>query len=450
MHDGELPTAQDEARALEHVRECGARYVQLQFVDLFGVLKSVNVPAARFTDVIRDGEWFDGSSVDGFARVLEDDMYLVPDLSTLRTVPWESAGAHAVSVLCHLRTPDGELSVGDSRGVLRRVLARAREAGFDYYAGPEVEFFLFDAGSAPPVPADQGGYFDEARDSSLGVREAMVDALQELGVAVDGSHHEVAFGQHEIDVAFQPALAAADAVVLLRRTARVMAQRHGLRASFMPKPLGDATGSGMHTHQGLLDPRNGANLFHDGADRYRLSPVARHFIAGQLEHAAALAAITAPLVNSYKRLVSGFEAPTHVSWAHSSRSALIRVPRISRSDTEATRIELRCPDSSCNPYLAFAAMLAAGLDGIERALPLMPPDEEHAYHVDPEALERRYVRALPTSLRQALDAFQADDVMNDGLGSEMVQRFVEAKLIEWEQYRAHVSDWEVERYLSLH
>ncbi|GAC1337289.1 MAG: type I glutamate--ammonia ligase [Candidatus Dormibacteria bacterium] len=450
MNEEERSTAQGEARALEQVRECGARYVQLQFVDLFGVLKSVNVPAARFAEVIRHGEWFDGSSVDGFARVLEDDMYLVPDLATLRAVPWESDGARAVSVLCHLRTPDGELSVGDSRGVLRGVLARAREAGFDYHIGPEVEFFLFEDEAGAPVPADQGGYFDEARDSSLGVREAMVDALQELGVAVDGSHHEVAFGQHEIDIAFQPALAAADAVVLLRRTARVVAQQHGLQASFMPKPLGDATGSGMHTHQGLLDPGTGANLFHDADDRYRLSTVARQFIAGQLEHAAALAAVTAPLVNSYKRLISGYEAPTHVSWAHSSRSALIRVPRISRSDAEATRIELRCPDSSCNPYLAFAAMLVAGLDGIERALPLMPPDEEQAYPVDPEGPERRYVRALPTSLRQALDAFQADEVINDGLGSDMVQRFVEAKLIEWEQYRAHVSDWEVDRYLSLH
>ena len=440
----------DEAAALDRVRECGAHYVQLQFVDLFGVLKSVNVPATRFADVLRHGEWFDGSSVDGFARVLEDDMYLVPDLGTLRPAPRDSDGGRAVSVLCALRTPDGETSPGDSRGVLQRVVERARQMGFEYHAGPEVEFFLFDATSAPPVPADRGGYFDEARDSSAGVREAMVDALQELGIAVDGSHHEVAFGQHEIDVAFQPALAAADAVVLLRHTARLVAQQHGLRASFMPKPLADATGSGMHTHQGLLDPRSGANLLHDAADRYRLYTVARHFIAGQLEHAAALAAITAPLVNSYKRLVSGYEAPTHVSWAHSSRSALVRVPRTSRTDAEGSRVELRCPDASCNPYLAFAAMLSAGLDGIEQELPLMPPDEEQAHHVDADAPERRYVRALPASLREALDALQADDAIADDLGPEMVQRFVEAKLIEWEQYRVHVSDWEVDRYLSLH
>ncbi|HXA27493.1 MAG TPA: glutamine synthetase family protein [Candidatus Angelobacter sp.] len=441
----------DETRAVDAVLASAARYVQLRFVDLFGVLKSVNVPATRFAEVLRHGEWFDGSSVDGFARVLEDDMYLVPDLATLRTAPADGGGgSDAVTVFCRLLTPDGEVSVGDSREVLRRVLDGARDRGFDFHTGPEVEFFLFDAASTPPVPADHGGYFDEARDGSAGVREAMVDVLQRLGVAVDGSHHEVSPGQHEIDVAFQPALAAADAVVLLRHTARAVAQQHGLRVSFMPKPLAGLTGCGMHTHQGLLDPDGGGNLFHDAADRYRLSPVARHFVAGQLEHAAALAAVTAPLVNSYKRLVGGYEAPTHVSWAHSSRSALVRVPRTSRSDAEATRIELRCPDPSCNPYLAFAAMLSAGLDGIEQELPLMPPDEEQAHHLDAGAAERRYVRALPASLPDALDALQSDDVIADALGADMVQRFVEAKLIEWEEYRAHVSDWEVSRYLSLH
>lgn len=439
-----------EQRAVDLVLTSGARYVQLRFVDLFGVLKSVNVPSTRFGEVLHRGEWFDGSSVDGFARVLEDDMYLMPDLSTLRMLPFESDGNPAVSVLCRLLTPDGEVSVGDSREVLRRVVERARAAGFDYHVGAEVEFFLFDADSTPPVPADHGGYFDEARDGSAGVRETIVDSLQSLGVPIDGSHHEVAFGQHEIDVGFQPAVAAADAVVLLRHTARQVALQHGLRASFMPKPLGDVNGSGMHTHQGLVDPARGSNLFHDAEDRYRLSAVARHFIAGQLEHAAAVVAVTSPLVNSYKRLVSGYEAPSNVSWAHSNRSALVRVPRASRTDAGATRVELRCPDPSCNPYLAFAAMLAAGLDGIENQLPLAPPDEEQTHQPDADAWAKKYVRALPTSLREALQALQDDDVLSDALGADVVQRFVEAKSIEWAQYRAHVSDWEVERYLSLH
>ncbi len=425
--------------------------MQLQFVDLFGVLKSVTVPARRFPGVLEQGEWFDGSAVDGFARVLENDMYLLPDLGTFRLAPEALDGAAGTArVMCSLLTPDGQPSAGDSRAVLRRALARIVPDGLEYRVAPEVEFFLFDAtAGATPAPSDRAGYFDQTRDAGAAVREEIVETLLAQGVAVDGSHHEVAGGQHEVDIAFQPALDAADAVVLLRDAVRVVAARHGLRASFMPKPLGGANGSGMHTHQGLCEPGGGANLFHEAAVDDRLSALARHFVAGQLEHAAALVAVTACTVNSYKRLIPGFEAPTHVGWAHSSRSALIRVPSVSRAEALATRVELRCPDPACNPYLAFAAMLAAGLDGVERRLSPPPPIDEDGL-VDPGAVPRRYVGALPASLDAALDALVADDHIVEALGPTLVERFVEAKRIEWEQYRAHVTDWELGRYLQLH
>jgi len=438
-------------RALASLEKLGARYVLLQFVDLFGVLKSVSLPARRFLGVIEHGEWFDGSSVDGFARVLENDMYLAPDLSTFRLAPGGLDGSlGAARVMCNLRCPDGELSAGDSRAVLQRAIATLGAAGLEFHVAAEVEFFLFAAPNGlRPSPSDGAGYFDQTRDTGAAIREEIVEAVQAQGVEVEGSHHEVAPGQHEVDLAFQPALLAADAVVLLRDSVRVVATRHGLRASFMPKPLDGSSGSGMHTHQGLLEP-DGRNLFHEASDAYGLSAVARHFVAGQLLHAPALAAVTASTVNSYKRLVPGFEAPTHICWAHSSRAALVRVPQVSRAEAQATRVELRCPDPSCNPYLAFAAMLVAGMDGVERQLPLPPPLEEDDRVDGGISAERRFVGSLPCSLVEALGALREDDAMVEGLGSTLVERFVEAKRIEWEQYRAHVTDWELERYLFLH
>jgi glutamine synthetase len=438
-------------RALASLEELGTRYVLLQFVDLFGVLKSVSLPARRFRSVVEHGEWFDGSSVDGFARVLENDMYLAPDLGTFRLAPAGLDGSlGAARVMCNLRCPDGETSAGDSRAVLQRAIENLCGARMEFHIAAEVEFFLFGAAAGPrPTPSDRAGYFDQTRDTGAAIREEIVEALQAQGVEVEGSHHEVSPGQHEIDLASQPALLAADAVVLLRDAVRVTAARHGLRASFMPKPLDNCNGSGMHSHQGLLDPE-GRNLFHEASDAYGLSSVARHFVAGLLVHAPALAAVTAPTVNSYKRLVAGFEAPTHICWAHSSRAALVRVPQVSRAAAPATTVELRCPDPSCNPYLAFAAMLIAGMDGVERRLPLPPPMEEEDRADGDLLAERRLVGSLPRSLGEALDELREDDAIVDGLGPTLVERFVEAKRMEWEQYRAHVSDWELERYLHLH
>jgi glutamine synthetase len=437
------------AACVRRIEEAHARHVQLQFVDLFGTIKSVSVPAARFAEVCEKGAWFDGSAMEGFARVIENDMYLAPDPATLTAIPWERDGAGGVMrVFCHVRTPEGEVFSGDTRAVLAEQLRRAADVGFDYHVGCEIEFFLFDGTGAPrPHPSDPASYFDETTGTGARVREQLVATLDTLGIRVESSHHEVAPGQHEIDLASQGALSAADAVVLLRAAARTVAEAHGLRASFMPKPLTGQSGSGLHTHQELISLSSGANLFFGRDDRYRLSALACHFIAGQLEHAPALAAVTAPLVNSYKRLVSGYEAPTHITWAHSNRSALIRVPWVSRSDLASTRVELRCPDASCNPYLAFSAMLAAGLDGIERELPLHPPLEEQAYDFDPEAVESRYVRALPESLGESIAALVSDDVIVDALGGELVERLAEAKRLEWQQFAAHVTDWELDRYL---
>ena len=433
------------AAAVRRLEEAHARHVQLQFVDLFGAVKSVNVPASRFAEVCERGEWFDGSAIEGFARVLENDMYLIPDPATLSPASWLPGGA--MRVFCHVRTPDGEVFPGDARAVLADQLQRAADLGFAYRVGCEVEFFVFEVGHGDrPRSSDLASYFDETLDVATRAREELVARLTELGIPVESSHHEVSPGQHEIDLALQDALAAADAVVLLRLVARSAVDPR-LRASFMPKPLSGQSGSGLHTHQELLGLASGSNLFFDADDRYHLSPLARHFIAGQLEHAAALAGISAPLVNSYKRLVPGYEAPTHITWAHSNRSALIRVPRASRAAAESTRVELRCPDSSCNPYLTFAAMLAAGLDGIERELPLAPPLEEQAYELGPEAAESRYVRALPGSLNEAVAALTSDEVIMEALGGELVARLAEAKRLEWQEFSSHVTDWELARYL---
>ena len=437
------------AAAVRRLEEAGARHVQLQFVDLFGTVNCVNVPASRFPEVCERGAWFDGSSIEGFARVLESDMYLVPDPATLTAVPWETAaGGTVMRAFCHVRTPEGEIFSGDTRAVLADQLQRAADLGFAYHTGCEVEFFLFDmTEGGRPRPSDTASYFDDTLDAGARARDQLVATLLQLGIDVDSSHHEVAGGQHEIDLATQGALAAADAVVLLRVAARAVAGAHGLRASFMPKPFAGVSGSGLHTHQELLREGDGTNLFFDAEDRYHLSPVARHFIAGQLEHAPALAAVTAPVVNSYKRLVAGYEAPAQITWAHNNRSALIRVPRVSPAEGTDARVELRCPDAACNPYLAFSAMLAAGLDGIERELPLPPPLEEQAYEFDPEAVESRYVRSLPSSLGEAVTALVNDEVIVDALGGELVQRLAEAKRLEWQQFSAHVTDWELDRYL---
>ena len=422
------------------------RHLDLQFTDVMGAVKTVTIPAAQLRDAVEHGTWFDGSSVESFARTAESDMYLVPDPTTFQLLPW--AVEPTARLICWATTPDGEPYPGDPRGALLRALRRAERLGFDYRVGPEIEFFLLErdaTGTLVRPPHDRSSYFDYSTDRTVALRQSMVSALQSLGIDVNTAHHEVAGGQHEIDIGASPALKAADDVVTFRYALKAIAQQGGLIASFMPKPFDGVPGSGMHVHQSLMRSADDANAF-SGHDDYGLSEDAKHFIAGQLHHAAGMCAVLAPLVNSYKRLVPGFEAPIFISWARTNRGALIRVPHVGRP--EATRVELRSPDPSCNPYLAFAVMLRCGLDGIERRLPLPPPVEESLYGFDDIELERRNVGVLPDNLRDAVDALAADDVVIDALGDHLAERFIEAKRLEWREYRGHVTPWELDQYLE--
>jgi glutamine synthetase len=432
---------------LAEVQTAGVRSIDLQFTDVMGAVKTVTIPASGLADSIEHGTWFDGSSVESFARTAESDMYLVPDLGTFRLLPWAGTPPTA-RILCWAHTPEGEPYPGDPRGALVRAVEHARSLGFEHRVGPEIEFFLLRRrpdGEVEPLLGDRGGYFDFTTDESVNIRQAMASALQVLGIEVNTVHHEVAAGQHEIDVGHTDVLKAADDVVTLRYTLKAIAQQAGLIASFMPKPFIGLNGSGMHVHQSLrrLD---GETAMADPHDQYGLSDVAKHFIAGQLHHAAGMCAVLAPLINSYKRLVRGFEAPVVISWARTNRGALIRVPHITRRD--ATRIELRSPDPSCNPYLAFAVMLRCGLDGIERQLPLPPPVEESLYGFDDVELERRNVGLLPDNLKDALAAFAHDEVVRDALGDHLAERFLEARELEYKDYRMQVTPWELEHYLE--
>jgi glutamine synthetase len=440
-------------RVLERAAAEQIRFVNLQFTDIMGLVKTVSIPIHKLEEAIDHGLWFDGSSVEGFARIHESDMYLQPDLSTFSSIPWDRGSNPTAKVFCDVFTPDGEPFDGDPRSVLKRQLARAEELGFVFQTGPELEFFLLRT-SGPqkvePLPHDQASYFDVTTDLAADVRKEMVNALEDQGIIVEASHHEVAAGQHEIDFKYGPALPTADNAVTFRVTLKAIAQRHGLYATFMPKPFFGVNGSGMHCHQSLADARTGENLFHDSEDEYGLSDLAKHFIAGQLAHARGMSAILAPLVNSYKRLVPGFEAPVYVSWARINRSALIRVPQTTRGRQEATRIELRCPDPACNPYLAFAVMLAAGLDGVRRKLAPPRPVEENLYHFDDQMMAKYAVGTLPGTLKEALDELEADEVIREALGEHVFEWFHAAKMNEWDEYRKRVSPWELENYLSTY
>jgi glutamine synthetase len=443
-----------DSAAVERVQElietAGIQFINLQFTDIVGMVKSIGIPVGMWRDVLDHGLWFDGSSVQGFARIAESDMQLHPDLDTFAQIPWES-DVPTARVICDVYLPGGEAFSGDPRYVLKRTLAEAVALGYEYYTGPELEFFLFkpheDGSLLPLQPHDQAGYFDVSTDMARSVRRQMVVALEALGITVEALHHEVAVGQHEIDTKYDKALRTADNAVTLRLALKAVAQRNGLHATFMPKPVAGINGSGMHTHQSLW--KNDKNAFADPDDEYGLSRVAKQFIAGQLAHAPGMAALIAPLVNSYKRLVPGYEAPVYISWARTNRSALIRIPKVSSGrEATASRIELRCPDPSANPYLAFAAMLAAGLDGIKNDLPVPEATEEDLYHLDDKAMAE--LSAMPGSLGDAISEFKKDPLYETVMGEHLFSQYVEAKTQEWDEYRLTVSKWELERYLSVY
>ncbi len=437
---------------VERAQADGVRFVDLQFTDIMGTTKSVTIPLGQLEEALERGVWFDGSSIQGFARIQESDMFLMPDPTTYCVLPWTSAERRRARLICDVRRPDGEPFLGDPRAVLRRAIAYAEARGYRYNCGPELEFFLFKRNSErplSPIPHDVGGYFDfSPKDEAQSIRSDIVLALEQMGMRVEASHHEVATGQHEIDFEYADALTAADNAVTFKYTVKAIAATYGVYATFMPKPIFGINGSGMHTHQSLVDIRTGRNAFYDAQDPYCLSKIAYGFIAGQLAHARALTAIVAPTVNSYKRLTPGYEAPVYMCWAQINRSALIRIPRFAPGREQATRIELRCPDPSCNPYLAFAAMLRAGLDGIERGLEPPEPVNEDVYHFSPQDLEARGIGTLPGTLGEAIAELEADEVLMDALGEHINKWYLVAKRAEWDEYRIQVSQWELDRYLE--
>ena len=446
--------ALDGVEKIAAAKESGIRFIQLQFTDIIGHVKAVTIPIHQLEGSVRHGTWFDGSSIEGFTRIAESDQYLMPDMNTFSEIPWQpgSGSRGTARVICDVFTPAGDPFVGDPRGVLRRQVERAKKLGFVVNTGPELEFFLFrrgEDGGIEPLPHDQAGYFDFSTDLAQEIRQDMVDALEAFGIRVEAAHHEVAVGQHEIDFEYSDALTTADNAITFKFALKAIAQQHGLYATFMPKPIHGINGSGMHTHQSLFSIAENRNAFADESNPYGLSEVARSYMAGILTHARGMAAVLAPLVNSYKRLVPGFEAPTYLTWGRTNRSALIRVPKVSPGKSiEGTRAEVRCPDPSSNTYLAFAVMIAAGLDGVERGLQLSEPVEESLFEMDAATIASKGIRELPGTLGEAITELENDPVVIEALGDHVFSHYVDAKRAEWDEYRTQVSDWEVDRYLE--
>ena len=443
----------DRLDVLEQARQDEARFVSLQFTDVMGTIKNVTIPVLELAEALENGIWFDGSSVEGYTRICESDMYLMPDANTYQLLPWSVPEQRTARIICDVLQPSGQPFGADPRSVLKLAMAECEEMGYTYHVSSEIEFFLFtmrdDRPSRRPVPHDVASYFDfSPRDLASEVRQDIILALESMGIEVERAHHEVASGQHEINFRYADALASADNCMTFKYVVKAVAQEHGLHATFMPKPIYGINGSGMHTHQSLFDSE-GRNAFFDANDRYRLSPLAYNFVAGQMKHARGMTAIVAPTVNSYKRLVPGYEAPVYICWGQVNRSALIRIPRYSNGRDERTRLELRCPDPSCNPYLAYAAMLKAGLEGIQEKLMPPPPVEENVYDFSDEKLKEMSIDSLPGSLMEALGELERDELLRETLGEQTYEAFVRAKKTEWDQYRTQVSQWEIDQYLTL-
>ncbi len=438
-----------KAEILKQCKTQGVRFMRLQFTDIHGANKNVELPASQFGKAL-DGEiMFDGSSIEGFTRIEESDMLLHPDLDTFRVFPFDGERGKVARLVCDVKQPDGSDFEGDPRTCLKRQVARARKHGYDLMVGPEVEFFLFQLdpdGNFSVRTHDVGAYFDLAPvDKGEDCRRDVVMALEAMGFEVEAAHHEVAHGQHEIDFRYGDAVSTADNVATFRFLVRAIAREHGLHATFMPKPIFGQNGSGMHCHQSLF--KGNTNAFYDAKAEYQLSKVALHYIAGLLRHAKGFVAITNPIVNSYKRLVPGYEAPTNVAWSERNRSPMIRIP--ARRGV-GTRCEVRLPDPSCNPYLAFAVMLAAGLDGIEKKMDAGPPVNKNVFHMSQREKRRLKIDELPGTLAEALDALEKDQVILDALGEHLAESYVAGKRQVWTEFLATVHPWELERYLAYY
>ena len=434
---------------LKQSKEHNVKFVRLWFTDILGFLKSFAVTVNELETSMVDGQGFDGSSIQGFARIDESDMVAMPDPDTFAILPWRTRETGAVArMFCDILQPDGSPYAGDPRYVLKRALQRAADAGFTYYVGPELEYFYFSDSNGKPQVLDHGGYFDlTPLDIASDLRRETVLTLEEMGIGVEYSHHEVAPSQHEIDLRYTDALTMADSAMTYRLVVKEVALKHQCYATFMPKPLYGENGSGMHTHQSLF--RGDENAFFDASADDHLSTVARQFIAGLLEHAREITVVTNQWTNSYKRLVPGYEAPIYVSWALRNRSDLIRVPVYKPGKEHATRIEYRAPDPACNPYLAFAAMLAAGLDGVEKGYECPPPVERNVYEMTADEREKAGIAQLPGDLGEAVEVAESSELLRRTLGDHVFEKFIENKKIEWQRYRAQVTEYELEQYLPV-
>lgn len=449
-----MSSSEEKKALMEKAVADGVKFISFQFIDFMGIVKSVTITAGELEGALEKGVGFDGGSIEGFSTVYESDMQLHPDLKTYCLLPWEPEERRTARIICDVYSSDGQPFEGDPRYILKRAVAAAKEMGFTYNVGSELEFFLFKMdgnASMSSTPHDAGGYCDfMPRDlvSASAVLGDIIAALQSMGMGVERTHHEVSPGQYEIDISYTDALTSADHAVTSRYTVQAIAAAHGLYATFMPKPISRINGSGMHIHQSFATAA-GDNAFFDPGDKYKLSKEAYGFIAGQMEHARALSALVAPTVNSYKRLTSGYEAPVYICWGQHNRSALIRIPLYLPGHEYATRVELRCPDGLCNPYLAFAVMLQTGLDGIRRGLTPPPPVDEDAYHLTDSRMKELNIVTLPASLGEAIDEIERDKVLQEALGEHVFEVFTKAKKAEWDDYRIEVTEWELRKYLGL-
>ena len=436
-----------EAEVLSRIKKQDVKFIRLWFTDILGQLKSFAIPPEELEEAFAEGMGFDGSSIKGFARIDESDMIAKPDPSTFTILPWRPREKAVARMFCDILQPDGSPYDGDSRYILRRNLERLKEKGYTFNVGPELEYFYFKNSSSPEV-LDMGGYFDlTTLDAASDLRRDTILTLEEMGIKVEYSHHEVAYSQHEIDLRYTDALTMADNVMTYKIIVKEIAHRYGFYATFMPKPIFGINGSGMHTHQSLF--KGNKNVFFDPSDEYKLSEIGKSYIAGLLKHAPEITAVTSQWVNSYKRLVLGYEAPVYITWARRNRSTLVRVPMYKPGKEKATRAEYRSPDPACNPYLCFSVMLAAGLEGMEKNYELPPPVEKDVYHLSPEEREKLGIKSLPGSLKEALDLTKKSELVRKTIGEHIFNEFVKNKEVEWDRYRVLVHPWEIQEYLPI-
>lgn len=446
-------TGVTKEQVMDICKKYNVKFINMQFTDLLGVSKAVTIPIHKLDDAIDHNVWFDGSSIEGFTRIFESDMYLKPDLDTFAVLPWTKDGTDITArIICDVYLSDGSPFEGDPRYVLKKQMEEAKKLGYIYNTGPELEFFLFhrNGHKLKPLPHDEAGYFDQTTDLAAEVRRDMSFALDEMGVEVEALHHEVAQGQHEIDFVYSNALRTADNATTLKLVLKAVANLHDLHATFMPKPIYGINGSGMHVHQSFFN-FEGKNVFYDSKGKpYYLSDIALSFIAGQLHHIRAMNAIINPLINSYKRLIVGYEAPVYVAWGSRNRSALIRIPHYSVGKESGARCELRCPDPACNPYLAFAVMLAAGLDGIKKKMKPPIPVEENIFEFTDEQAKKRGITWVSENLYVALQELQKNELIRGVLGEHVFQSYYQAKMVDWDEFRTCVTEWELDKYLEVY